>query len=623
MEVYSDTVTSVALAARTGNLQLLTRLLDEGRPAHSSDNRGWHPLHEAAAKGHADCVSLLAKQELVNLNWKTHEGETALFLACRHLPDTKDTIHRLLKLPVSVNRSTNEQCTPLQFACVKGEAEVAKWLVRRGARLDVANVWGETPVLCAVKKGWLDLEEEEVRLNIVKYLIKHGATVDVADENKLTPLMLSAMNGWKSICEFLLDIEPELVDKRAEDGATALMLAAQTGRTDCVKLLLDRHADPNLSSDDGALAVHLACGGRGSLDVLDLLLAVTPGSLIEKACTPVQNQLSMPKQLDKVPLSPFHIAIDWENFDCLTLLASRLLPQKYNIPLLCPLHTWSRERGESCPDLNHQLKCSYFPYTHQSPISCLLSKTISPQIVDSVSLLLPKSVEPKCEPDCIPPLVSLALSESLSPGRDRLTIPFSPSSTSWEALDLLVSSGETIPLSGVWLLGSYGNPCALAALIKKGIISPLILIKPEMLTNARGLLATVEGTNETTIVSHICATGLLASMCLGNITTMAWVRDLHDTITSVQRNFWSPNLTILDEMYERVGRPATLQELARVAIHRALGSNSPIKAIPTLNKEGTYMPDPLVKYLFFNGLDCESLEKSFKKAIVELNNFSL
>lgn len=620
-EVYSDTVTSVALAARTGNLDLLSRLLDEGRPAHSSDNRGWHPLHEAAASGHPDCLSLLAQQDLVNLNWRTFEGETALFLACRHLPDTKSTIHRLLNLPVSVNRSTNERCTPLQFACVKGEAEVVRWLVRRGARLDVANVWGETPVLCAVKKGEDSSNEEENRLSILKYLIKHGAKVDVADENKLTPLMLSAMNGWRSICELLLDIEPALVDKRAEDGATALMLAAQTGRTDCVELLLDRRADPNLSSDDGAMAVHLACGGRGSLDVLDLLLAVTSSSLLEKACTPRQR-LVMPKHLEKVPLSPFHIAIDWENFDCIATLASHLSSQKYNLPLSCPLHSWSRERGETCPDLNHQLKCSYFPYTRQSPISCLVSKTISPQIVDSLSLLLSKSVEPICDPECIPPLVSLALSESASPRTDRLLIPFSPPSNSGQALDLLVSSGETVSPSDEWLLGSYGNPCAIAALIKKGIFSPLILIKPQMLANARGLLATLQGSNETTVVSHICATGLLASMCLGNRTTMDWVRDLHDTITSVQRNFWSPNLTILDEMYERVGCPAQLQELARVAVHQALGRNSPISTIPTLKIEGTFMPDPLVKYLLFDDLDCDSLDKSFKKAIVELNNFS-
>jgi len=186
-----------------------------------------------------------------------------------------------------------------------------------------------------------------------------------------------------------------------------------------------------------------------------------------------------------------------------------------------------------------------------------------------------------------------------------------------------VASGETVPPSAVWLLGSYGTPCALAALVKKGLFSPLVLIKPQMLARARGLLATLQGSNyETKVVSHICATGLLASMCLGNRTSIAWVRDLHDTITSVQRTFWSPNLTILDEMYERVGHPARLDELARVAVHEALGNEAPVSAIPQLKILGSQLPDLLAKYLLFHDIDFDVLDKSFKKAVVELNNFS-
>ena len=39
------------------------------------------------------------------------------------------------------------------------------------------------------------------------------------------------------------------VNLRAEDGATALMMAAQAGRVSCVQLLLDFGADVNIEVD--------------------------------------------------------------------------------------------------------------------------------------------------------------------------------------------------------------------------------------------------------------------------------------------------------------------------------------------------------------------------------------
>jgi len=45
---------------------------------------------------------------------------------------------------------------------------------------------------------------------------------------------------------------------RASDGATALMVSAQKGCLECVKLLITYGADPNLRADDQVMAVHLA-----------------------------------------------------------------------------------------------------------------------------------------------------------------------------------------------------------------------------------------------------------------------------------------------------------------------------------------------------------------------------
>jgi ankyrin repeat protein len=45
---------------------------------------------------------------------------------------------------------------------------------------------------------------------------------------------------------------------KGKDGMTALMLAAQSGKTDLVQKLLDLGADPNATNKAGQTALHLA-----------------------------------------------------------------------------------------------------------------------------------------------------------------------------------------------------------------------------------------------------------------------------------------------------------------------------------------------------------------------------
>jgi ankyrin repeat/SOCS box protein 3 len=56
-ESYPDSSSSVALAARAGDLEILKRLVGQGKTIESQDNRGWRPIHEAAC--HAECLKFL------------------------------------------------------------------------------------------------------------------------------------------------------------------------------------------------------------------------------------------------------------------------------------------------------------------------------------------------------------------------------------------------------------------------------------------------------------------------------------------------------------------------------------------------------------------------------------
>ena len=135
-------------------------------------------------------------------------------------------------------------------------------------------------------------------------------------------------------------------DLRAEDGATALMLAAQAGQQETVATLLAAGADPDLQADDGTMAVHLACAARhNSCAVLELLLPVTSASAVRAACSPRAPDPLPRTTPSPRPLNPYQLAVDWENWDSVDLLATSLSPSLFHSPLpACLLH------GEICPN---------------------------------------------------------------------------------------------------------------------------------------------------------------------------------------------------------------------------------------------------------------------------------
>ena len=183
-------------------------------------------------------------------------------------------------------------------------------------------------------------DETEDRMEIIRYLLKHEARAICWDENQLTPLMLAAQKGFSKICEILLTHNNFSYEKtakhanlKAEDGATALMMASQGGKLDCVQTLLNFGADPNMSADDGTYAVHLACIARqNSKEILELLLPITGILNISEACN-LKEPEYIPKYPDKKVLSPFQLAIEWENFDSLDVLVKYLDSRTFLTPL--------------------------------------------------------------------------------------------------------------------------------------------------------------------------------------------------------------------------------------------------------------------------------------------------
>ncbi len=98
----------------------------------------------------------------------------------------------------------------------------------------------------------LDVTTEEI-----KQLISQGANVERRDENGRTALMLAALLGkWREI-SLLLDAGAE-VNAQDNDGNTALHLALEVGHHETVALLRSRGADASTENNAGITTLALA-----------------------------------------------------------------------------------------------------------------------------------------------------------------------------------------------------------------------------------------------------------------------------------------------------------------------------------------------------------------------------
>jgi len=76
--------TTLHLAARNGNVDILHLLVENGVDLDAEDDHGWSALHFAANDGHLPFVEELISRYHVDINARMNDGQTALSLARNH-----------------------------------------------------------------------------------------------------------------------------------------------------------------------------------------------------------------------------------------------------------------------------------------------------------------------------------------------------------------------------------------------------------------------------------------------------------------------------------------------------------------------------------------------------------
>ncbi|RZC33885.1 Ankyrin repeat domain containing protein, partial [Asbolus verrucosus] len=291
--------TSLLLALLKTHYEIIYFLLKKNANRHIPDHSGLTPLHIASRNNNYELVQLLLAGQSYST---TLNSKTPLHYAARN--GSIKIVKALVEAGSDVNAADGRNCTPLQIALLKNRHDVVKYfventefdidridrdgycllhmmipfgldlvkkLVEKGARINVKDNTGNTPLHCALSGRFVD---------VAKYLIQNGADINIPRPNKNSFLALSP-----DLIQFLLD-ENIRITHRDDSGSTLLHHVAKKGYSKLIEALIARGEEINIVNSIGVTPLDLAFGS-GHLEIAKILIkngAETDNANLHEAC---------------------------------------------------------------------------------------------------------------------------------------------------------------------------------------------------------------------------------------------------------------------------------------------------------------------------------------------------
>ncbi|KAH0618081.1 hypothetical protein JD844_017061, partial [Phrynosoma platyrhinos] len=341
----------LTLAACGGHVELAALLIERGANLEEVNDEGYTPLMEAAREGHEEMVALLLAQG-ANINAQTEETqETALTLAC--CGGFSEVADFLIKAGADIELGCS---TPLMEAAQEGHLELVKYLLAAGANVHATTATGDTALTYACENGHTDVAD---------VLLQAGADLEHESEGGRTPLMKAARAGHLCTVQFLISKGANVNRATANNDHTVVSLACAGGHLAVVELLLAHGADPTHRLKDGSTMLIEAAKG-GHTNVVSYLLDY-PNNVLSVPATDM-SQLTPPSQdQSQVPRVPMH---------ALAMVVPPQEPDRApqdNPPALLSLPKGtSKQKSTSLQVADQDLLSPFHPY---QPLECIVEET--------------------------------------------------------------------------------------------------------------------------------------------------------------------------------------------------------------------------------------------------------
>lgn len=136
--------------------------------------------------------------------------------------------------------------TPLNVSCFIANVEITEYLLSKGADPMKENKFGTTALGSLAENAAVDEKSEANRILIYDMLIQKNIDVNKNDKAGVCALGRAAYWGHAGLVKKMLEHKELEIDNRKNAFAkTALMLAAERGNLEIVKMLHEAGADPN------------------------------------------------------------------------------------------------------------------------------------------------------------------------------------------------------------------------------------------------------------------------------------------------------------------------------------------------------------------------------------------
>ncbi|XP_074933215.1 85/88 kDa calcium-independent phospholipase A2 [Phalacrocorax aristotelis] len=258
-----DGYTPLHLACRKGDMECLLELLQCHARVDITDRNGETVFHYAVRGNSPQVIELLGRTPTAVLDHLSHEGLTALHLACQL--GKEDMVRSLLKCRAScgvVGTLGYPIHTALKFS-QKGCAQAI-------LEVDASQVHSKDPRYEATPLHWAKKSE------MARLLLEYSSEVNLASRTGDTALHIAVKRG-RFDCAMLLLTYGAHTNARGQDGNTPLHLAMKHDHLDMIKAIIVFGGDVEIPNDfgetPGLLAARSTKGANRKV-LLDLLQTV-------------------------------------------------------------------------------------------------------------------------------------------------------------------------------------------------------------------------------------------------------------------------------------------------------------------------------------------------------------